>query len=325
MRYVVFKGTAGWGDRLQCFLLAIRYAKASGRYLVMDWRDQEWAHQGKENFEDFLELTGVKTFPFAGFLELFKQTGLALDTTPKVWQHHMDNPNFKDLLYKPLFCGVNHGNVMDDIANYRRDDFDEQVVVYCGTGYRSFAYADFAHITLKRWLSEEIKLYAKEKALQKGTYDVVHLRGGSKKWAGGKVALKTLAEQIDQQYPDLKTYFDAVHAHYTKLKGKGGSNRRLIILSDSKWLAEQWINTYQCGEYLDHGFQSGMEGSGIHEANEAQLKERGLSKYTINRESLRDYAIMLNARSIAFDSISLFSKMATQCAAHINPSWAFDQ
>lgn len=339
MRYVVFKGTAGWGDRLQCLLMVIRYAKATGRYLVMDWRDIEWAHNGVENFDDYLHLSTpsnapagqLKTMNFKAFFELFQNTDLRERVYPKIWQHQMASHEFKDWLYMPLFCTAEHGKAMDDIAGFRRDDFEQDVVVYAGTGYRSFAYADFANITLNRWLSEEIKQYAKRQNLGRKNYDVIHLRGGSKKWAGGHVALKSLAQQIDNQFPDLQVYFKAVHAKYTELQAKHqaeqGSNsapRRVCIVSDSKWLAEQWISTYKIGEYLDHSFQSGMEGSGIHEANEDALKARGSSKYQVNRESLRDFAVMLNARFVAFDGVSLFSALSTPCSGSANSSWTFE-
>lgn len=328
MRYVVFKGTAGWGDRLQCLLMAIRYAKATGRYLVMDWRDIEWAHNGVENFDDYLHLTAhpghINSMNFKAFYEIFKNTDLGERTYPKIWQRQMASHEFKDWLYMPLFCTAEHGKALDDIAGFRRDDFEQDVVVYAGTGYRSFAYADFANITLNRWLSEEIKLYAKRQNLGRKDYDVIHLRGGSKKWAGGHVALKSLAQQIDTQFPDLQVYFKTVHAKYLELKAKNPEERRVCIVSDSKWLAEQWISTYKIGEYLDHSFQSGMEGSGIHEANEEALKARGSSKYQVNRESLRDFAVMLNARFVAFDGVSLFSALSTPCSGSANSSWTFD-
>lgn len=328
MRFVVFKGTAGWGDRLQCLLMVIRYAKATGRYLVMDWRDIEWAHNGVENFDDYLHLSSsngqLKTMNFKAFFELFQNTDLRDRTYPKIWQHQMVSHEFKDWLYMPLFCMAEHGKSMDDIAGFRKDDFEQDVVVYAGTGFRSFAYADFGHITLNRWLSEEVKQYAKRQNLSSKNYDVIHLRGGSKKWAGGHVALKSLAQQIDTQFPDLQAYFKTVHAKYQELKAKNPEQRRVCIVSDSKWLAEQWISTYKIGEYLDHSFQSGMEGSGIHEANEAALKARGSSKYQVNRESLRDFAVMLNARFVAFDGVSLFSALSTPCSSAANNSWIFE-
>ena len=39
LRFVVHRGTEGFGDRLQQLLMAMRYARATGRALVIDWRD----------------------------------------------------------------------------------------------------------------------------------------------------------------------------------------------------------------------------------------------------------------------------------------------
>ena len=39
LKFIVQKGIAGFGDRLQYLLQAITYAKATNRILVVDWRD----------------------------------------------------------------------------------------------------------------------------------------------------------------------------------------------------------------------------------------------------------------------------------------------
>lgn len=60
LRFVVFKGFEGFGDRLQCLLQALRYARGTGRLLVVDWRDDLWSHGAGLDFEDFMEIRGVK-------------------------------------------------------------------------------------------------------------------------------------------------------------------------------------------------------------------------------------------------------------------------
>ena len=46
----------------------------------------------------------------------------------------------------------------------------------------------------------------------------------------------------------------------------------------------------------------------------AELAKHGMSKVQINYEMLRDFAIMMNARQVLTDGVSLFSKMANNCA-----------
>lgn len=45
LRFVVHRGTEGFGDRLQQLLMAMRYARATGRALVTDWRDDKFQRE----------------------------------------------------------------------------------------------------------------------------------------------------------------------------------------------------------------------------------------------------------------------------------------
>ena len=54
LRFVVHRGTEGFGDRLQQLLMAMRYARATGRALVIDWRDAKCLGP-KELFLFFLD------------------------------------------------------------------------------------------------------------------------------------------------------------------------------------------------------------------------------------------------------------------------------
>ena len=51
MKFVIFKGFEGFGDRLQCLLQIIQYSNITNRILVIDWSDEHWS---KEKSGDFL-------------------------------------------------------------------------------------------------------------------------------------------------------------------------------------------------------------------------------------------------------------------------------
>ena len=52
-KFVLLKGMEGFGDRLQCLLQAILYAKSTKRILVVDWSDESWTHDKKINSDKF--------------------------------------------------------------------------------------------------------------------------------------------------------------------------------------------------------------------------------------------------------------------------------
>lgn len=324
MKFVVFKGTAGWGDRLQCLLQIIKYVKATGRYLVLDWRDEEWSHDGRLTLDQYFEFgDDVRHFPLSAFLALYQSQETSMSVVPKAWRGHMLSTNIRHFVYKDLFRTVEHGKQFDDIAEYRIDDFDEDVVVYSGTGFRAFAYSDFSCLKPNAWLRKELKAFAQKAGLVRGAYDVVHLRAGSKKWAGGKVSLVDLAQKIDKKFPDLATYLDQLQTTYESKCCDEVDRLPLKVLSDSAWLADAWIQNVGNGVFLNHHMDSKMVGSGIHEAGQDDLKAFGIDKFSINLDSLRDFAVMLNARHIVFDGVSLFSKMAENCKGNIDSGWVF--
>jgi len=321
MKFVVFKGTAGFGDRLQCLLEVIAYSKATGRFLVVDWRDPEWADDPRDSFDAFFDLVGLKHFGLDSFLSLFRLVGREWSVHPRVWREHMEESEFRSWCYKELFTGKDHGTLFKSIADFETPDFDEDVVVYAGTGFRGFRYSDFGHIRANRWLSGFIQDFGRKRGLVRGRYDLLHLRAGSKKWAGGDVALKSLAEKIDAKFPDLDSYLDALWDKYCSQGCDGASHRPLFIISDSAWLAERWIERFACGTYLSHSMDASLSGSGIHQTSTRDLSARGVSRFTVNAECLRDFAVMLNATRVIHDEVSLFSKMAAACASSVHESW----
>lgn len=322
LKFVVFKGTAGFGDRLQCLLQAIAYSKATNRHLVVDWRDSEWAHSPDEWFDEYFDLVDVPRFPLYAFLKVWAAESARWKTWPPTWARHMEHTGFRDWCYKEIFKGESdHGTKFHKIANFEEADVDDDVVVYAGSGFRGFRYSDFQSLRPKAWLSRAIRDYLRLHGLRTGHYDLVHLRAGSKSWAGGKVDLKSLKETIDGKYPDVDSYLNAIWELYRGQIPPDASGRALAIVSDSAWLAEEWIKRFHCGTFLEHTMDKAMFGSGIHQVAADDAASLGVSRFEVNVECLRDFAVMLNAHRVVSDGISLFSKMAAACASSAHHSW----
>jgi sugar/nucleoside kinase (ribokinase family) len=54
-RFLLCVGCEGLGDRLQTLTHAIRYARESGRTLVVDWRDPVWG----DDFHRYFSIVGL--------------------------------------------------------------------------------------------------------------------------------------------------------------------------------------------------------------------------------------------------------------------------
>jgi hypothetical protein len=319
MRFAVLKGIQGFGDRLQCLLQAIRYAQHTERILVVDWRDTDWTHdQTKFGFQDFFRLSGVASFGIDEFCQYVKAHGRELTVVPSTWTHKLTDWRYQNWIYSDIFS---HPKVEDDeslnqclsrIVDYKRPDFDADVVVLPGVYRRVCNYSDVRWLQPSLWLDLRLRsLLDPHQELKRSHYDAIHIRGGSKSWAGGHVPLKGLAEHIEKTWPNKDHYFERMHTAYTNLV-KTLEPLPLLLVSDSKQLSDDWQERY--GSCLTvPTFNHVIEESGTHKLTLSQLTEHSISKADLNIELLRDFVLLTNARSITWDGISLFSKAAVGC------------
>lgn len=313
MRFVVFKGIQGFGDRMQCLLQAIRYARASGRLLVIDWRDPDWTHDPELETDHFFSVVGVPTFGLCEFLTYYASNSQLLKVIPSTWTSKLLDANYSRWIYDQTFWTDPKNEQIDLISSGQVPDFEADIVVYCGVGSRSFTYADAHAVRLSHWVEHEIRKVFFRESLEPQTYDVVHLRGGSKSWTGGYVPLADLRAQIDQRWANQASYLSTVYEAYNNglKRFEGKLAARLLVLSDSERLAEAWMVTYNLGMPLKT-FNRRFRESGLHKLTKRDLSLMSpkLSKTDINFELIRDFVLMLNARQIANDGMSLFSEMA---------------
>jgi len=328
MRFAVLKGVQGFGDRLQCLLQAIRYALNTERILVVDWRDTDWTHDpGSFGFDDYFSLPGVRRFGLQEFLLYLEHHGSSLSVEPASWRHKLADWRYQNWVYSTIF---NHPKHDDDealnqtiarIVAYERPDLDADVVVLPGVYRRHCAYRDVGLLRLTPWAEARLQaLLASQPQLHRFGYDAVHLRGGSKPWAGGHVPLKDLADQIEKTWPDRDQYFERMHTAYTNITEKHGE-RPLLLVSDSQLLVDHWQESY--GPCINlPTFNHIIEESGTHKIHAHTLKTHQISKQDLNLELIRDFTLLCNARTITWDGISLFSKAAVACRqTGVSLSW----
>ena len=311
-RFVVLKGVQGFGDRLQCLLQAIWYAKQTGRYLVVDWRDPDWSHDTSLPLKHWFTLVDVPTMDLTSFLAYWEANCTQLSLTPASWTDRLADPSFSSWIYEEGFTIPENNAVIGQIVSGKAPDLEADVVVLPGVGHRSFRYNDLSHLKLADWLQERISGFAADIGLVAGLYDVVHLRGGSKRWAGGNVPLKCLDASIHKRWPTQDSYLDDVWRQYQKSLVRQRI-MPLFVLSDRTELGRDWINRFGTGTLVPNMAGSLIRESGTHKLRPEELGL--LCKEDLNYEVLRDFALMLNARRVVGDGVSLFSAMATKCRA----------
>lgn len=294
-KYVVLKGAEGFGDRLQCLLQAMRYAKKTGRTLVVDWRDEDWTHDPSERLEETMIIKGV--LEIADFINIITQNKKGVRVYPSKWKECLLDEKFSNHIYESGY-ELPEGR-LNEICENRARDFDEDIVVYAGIGIRTFNYEDAKDIEIGPKVRKCIDL--------KGEYDCIHLRGGSKVWMGGIVPLKRLDQEIRAKWPTQDDYLTYLYEEYRK-KIENKSKMQLILVSDSDKLVEAWKVKYDIGTYYNTTASLQLYESGIHKIPKSELGHT--TKGQMRCEMMRDFVLMLRARTLITDGISLFSGMA---------------
>lgn len=111
MKFAVLKGMEGFGDRLQCLLQAIRYATATGRVLVVDWRDSDWAHDKRLNFEHYFKFIGLTNFPYEAFERYLDDHLSELTVIPRAWKPRLLHDDYERFIFSPVFQMETPSNV----------------------------------------------------------------------------------------------------------------------------------------------------------------------------------------------------------------------
>ncbi len=316
LRFVVLKGVQGFGDRLQCLLQAIRYAEISRRHLVIDWRDPDWTHDTEQALHTYFSVEGVATFGLREFKAYWHAHAHALSVHPRSWAPVLTEADYPSWIYNDIFSLPGNNAQLNDICTYKAADYEADVVVYPGVGMRTFTYSDLDKIRLSHWVKERIQAFAKAHELTSGNYDAIHLRGGSKAWCGGQVPLQSLDASIRERWPDRNAYLDELWRSYQDVT-RDLAARPLLLISDHGPLAEAWQERFHCGRALPNLAGHLLRESGTHKLSAEDFggDAMGASKEELTIECLRDFVLMLHARKVVGDGVSLFSSMAERCGA----------
>ena len=306
-KFVVLKGAEGFGDRLQCLTQAISYASQTQRILVVDWRDEHWSHDPLLKFSEYFEIKGVKNIEFNCFIKFFIENKKSLKVFPEAWGDVMADPNFISLISQRAYKLPEKGKIINEISLGIKNDFQEDIVVYPGKGIRNSNYFLLNCLNPSEKMGKKILEFAYKNFLYHKSYDVIHLRGGSKKWLGGRVADNSPVKDQHDQWADAYDYMNPIWNIYKSLN----PSLPLYLISDSSKLINFWQQKYNCGLAIPNVASKKLRECGIHKLRPEDLK--GINspiKKEINYECIRDFIIMLNSNFLIGDDVSLFSKGA---------------
>lgn len=314
LKFVLLKGLQGFGDRLMCLLQAISYSKATRRRLVIDWRDEDWTHDILEPLDHYFKVVGIPTYGLDEFAQYWNAHAHELSVYPSAWSPLILDPGYSEWIYKDVFSLPNKNADLWAISQYKQDDYEADIVVYPGVGMRTFSYTDLKLVHLSRWIELMIRQFSEKLKLVDQSFDIIHLRAGSKSWAGGHVPLQSLNKEIHDKWPDKNSYLDSLWKSYAE-QTSNLSALPLFLLGDQESLLKDWQDKFSCGTIIPNSAFNHLRESGIHKLSASDLIDigTGVCKSQLTYETLRDFVLMLNTRTLVSDGTSAYSRMALKC------------
>lgn len=321
-RFVILKGNAGFGDRLNTLLETIEYAQRTNRILVVDWRDSHWSHDGTTGFEHYFNINMENYMTMDEFVKIYSwnprdsmlQPAWKFSIYPNIWKGNIthrilgcdDHANCK-LGIKCYYSNTYRQWNTSIQEIYKRGKDIIPSIVVCPSSHRSYyKFNYFKFIVPKDYLLQKIINVMKLNEIKPNTYDILHLRTCDKEWNGGR----RLAKTQDVEFIKSKNnYFQYLAQQYETTENKAD---KLIIISDSIKLAIEWSKLYTKGNVLKNRKHIENGVSGIHDTQSILP----ISKVELNDDTLIDYYLMIFSKNIISDGDSYFSNSAKQMKNH---------
>lgn len=302
MKYFIFRGCEGFGDRLQCLSQAIQYCFFSNRILVVDWRDNHWMQGNHHSIHEYLKIKNVRTIDIKNFINNHYHEKLSVFN--EKWKDKILQENTMKYMYRKDMCLPEKNKILQQIIRKEKQDFTEDIIVYNGVFFRVWNKKFFNFINFSKKVYDMTEQVYNDLNVKKKEYICIHIRATSKDWEVDKNINKRLGERIKFKFPDQSTYFDYLYKQTKKIK----VNLPILIVSDCIETANEWVKIYKKGIVVGGPKIKTLKKTGIHLVDLAEYQD--ISKHELNLLCLRDFCLMVNAKTIVSDGMSLYSNMA---------------
>ena len=241
MKYLVFKGWLGFGDRLETLKMCVKFAMDNNVQLYVDWSDSMWSH-GSESFYSYFKLTDVPQ------LNSLDEIPADASCFPECWNGKIKEP------FSVEFWKENpSSNIPMLNPNFMKLPVD--VVVVSGICRRSTYFDSSFFAKVFRVIHPTIIEEVKKRQVQ---YDLkkclgLHIRG---------------SDRLGKKGRDLPIQWMSLNA---VMEG-GLSGKPMIAVSDDQNSFEIWKRFFPQTKLMSSLSLQDMTNKGIHNANKEDLK-----------------------------------------------------
>ena len=296
-KYIIVKGEAGLGNRMESFIEAIVYAQLSGRRLIMDWTDGMYATKGVNSFHEL-------------FASSLVDSQISIPKTdsvlPEIWKGNL-NKGLMEMKskYGPLGWEDGWPNKVKKI--YAIDsttiDYEEKVVVFYNYFFNFEGLKKHADFFPDDWpkRKEDLLIYLIRKYLPlkekitKAALDF-KLNNYKQKVVGVHIRYTDNRKHSDRT-PDLQKYSNAILAILKKLPAA-----KIFLATDNPIILESYKKEYP-GLISTDKFIPEDANTGIHFS-------RNMDKLESAKEALTDMLLLSKTDYLVYSYNSSFGRMA---------------
>ena len=170
MKYFIFRGCEGFGDRLQCLSQAIQYCFISGRILVIDWRDRHWTQGKYRNIYEYLTIKNIKTIDIKNFINNHYHKKLSIFN--EKWKDKILQENTMKYMYDKDLHLPENNKILQKIIKQEVEDFAEDIVVYNGVSFRVWSKKFLNFITFSKKVYDLVEEVYQTKSIKKKNISV---------------------------------------------------------------------------------------------------------------------------------------------------------
>ena len=294
-KYIVFKGWNGLGDRLTSLALTIEYSKKTGRILVVDWNDNEWA----DEFDKYFELDNVKYMKNIEFKKIYETCRLSI--VPKFWNGKLTKYNIHTMGYELLLNddddNNNNNTKLISIISNKVSDFNEDIVVFTSAGIRKNEHLyNLKCLKFTKLVSEYIQNDNMLKLLDNNTL-TVHLRGNCR---------------IPFNNDNYSNYVDKMSNKINLFLKENSKIEKILLVTDDINLIDMIkanIKTNQ--EILFRNDLIDTNKNDLHRLSKDELEKYNLTKFDINLNTIRDIYLLSQSKYLIHGN-SYFSYIAAR-------------
>lgn len=282
MKYLIVKGgPCGFGDRLECLKMAVKYALKFQLQIYVDWEDPIWSHSG-ENFYSYFKLVKMPV------LKSIDDIPDNATVYPAFW---------KDKLKLPYKAEYSKSNPEIELSYLTDQVWSQDVVVYSSESKR-WLYPDstfFANVfrVVDRRIINKVK--ERQQTYQLSKQIGVHLRGTDR------------ANHIDKSYRMSELNIRLVNSGIIR-------GAKCIAVSDDPDFIRIWKNRYSSFPVLTEAGALGGSG-GVHTKSKDSIT---ISKDSLNVDMLVDFFTLAScSQVISTMRDSRFAREAQRLHPHI--------